>query len=366
MHFNKQLFRRGTILMALFLLAGCAGNTTPIAATNPLYVLVAVKQQLQLDVIARPSQTLAGTIAIQQIGQYAPTGGLGVSRAGTVIVTYTGAEVNGNLVVTPATKSCSLHTGACTTLTAGWGSSMVSTVGQQVVVPLWNDAAHLKGQIAYLSPDTLSIAKRVAIKSIIPGANVVTPDNRTMYWLSYVAHGNGGSYELLRYDILRQQITATHTFGKEIPASLAIAPDGSISTPILYASQGNKLAQTTTRQPGSWVERFSSALTPLGKFAVGPYPQQIAINTAGTIAISYGQSGPQRIDIFQAGTGKPMHQYALPATASAVALSTLRDGHFAAISTVGNAQFSLCEFGPTTAHLSWHSYPGSAISSVTG
>jgi hypothetical protein len=362
----KKLVRICAAFAALLMLASCADNTPSITATNPLYVLASVHQQLQLEVISRPSYKLAGTIAIQQVGNYPPEGGIGVSRVGNVIVTYTGVVVGGNTTLAPATKSCSLQTGTCTSLLDGWGSSMVSTAGKQVVVPIWNDAADLKGQIAYLSDDTQTIERRIDVQSITPGLNVVKADNQTMYWLSNVPNSTGSSYELIRYDIQRQKITATYHFGNEVPGSLALAPDGSIYTPILYAKQGSQTSKSTPR-PGSWVEKFSPDLTPLGQFTVGQYPQQIAINATSdgsTIAIAYGQQGQPRIDTFQ--DEKPLQRYMLPNDASNIALSTLHDGHFAATYTSTSSQFSVCEFAATDTLLHWHSYDGNAISSAAG
>jgi hypothetical protein len=362
----KKLIQICTTFTAIFMLASCTDSPTPITATNPLYMLVSVNQQLQLDIISRPSYKLAGTITIQQVGNYSPEGGIGVSRVGTVIVTYTGVVVGNNTTLAPATKTCSLQTGTCASLLDGWGSSMVSTAGKQVVVPIWNDAADLKGQIAYLSDDTQTIKKRIDVKSITPGFNVVKADDQTMYWLSNVSNGTGSSYELIRYDILRQKITATYKFGNEVPGSLAIAPDGSIYTPILYARQGTQ-SNKSTPQPGSWVEMFSPNLSPLGKFTVEQYPQQIAINTASggsIIAIAYAPQGQPRIDTFQ--QGKQLQQYMLPNEASAISLSTLSNGRFAATYTSANSQFSVCEFAATDTLLHWHSYTGSAISSAAG
>ncbi|WP_126578187.1 hypothetical protein [Tengunoibacter tsumagoiensis] len=176
-------------------------------------------------------------------------------------------------------------------------------------------------------------------------------------------------YELVRFDIAQHKLTATYDFGAQVPGSLAIAPDGTIYTSILYANQGSKSSTQSQNQPETQVEMFTPDLMPSGHFDVGQYPLFLAISPAnnGTIALTYAPQGPHRIDTFQVKTGASIKQYMISTRSgnTAISISTLTNGHFAAIVT-SPTSLSISDFTATNSAIQWHNYNGNAVGAVAG
>jgi hypothetical protein len=359
------------VLAMLIALAGCANNKT-ITASNPLYILVVVKQQLQLDVISRPTYHLAGTIPVRQVGNYPPSGAVGIGANGSPIVTYAGSVVNGQYAVTPNTESCTLQPAQCTTLIDGWGNATIEKTDNHIAASICNtslDVSKQKCQIAFISNDATTVQKRIDLNPLRIGSIVVTPDDTLLYGIIYMTNVTPKRYELVRFDIAQHKLTATYDFGTQVPGSLAIAPDGTIYASILYASQGTKSNTQAQNQPGTQVEMFTPDLTPHGHFAVGQYPLFLTISPAngGTIALTYESQGPRRIDTFQVKTGALIKQYPLSTNNGDIvtSVSTLTNGHFASVIT-GPSSLSMGDFATTDNAIQWHKYDGTAISTVVG
>ncbi len=367
----KSFFSLFAIFVLLIALAGC--SNAPITANAPLYALVVVNQQLQIDVISRPTYQLAGTISVQQVGDYPPNGAIGVGTNGSLLVTYAGSVVNGQYAVSPNTESCSLQTAQCTTLIDGWGNNIVDKTNNHMIASICNNSlnvSQLKCQIAFVGNDTSTVQKRVTISPFI-GSVVITPDEKFLYGIRYKTNVTPQQYEVIRFDLAQGKITATHNFGKEVPQSLALAPDGTIYASILYASQSSKAnANSGTQphnQPGTHIEMFTPDLTPNGTFTVGQYPLFLAISPAngGTIALTYASQGPHHIDLFQAKTGTPIKQFTISPQSedTDTYISTLTNGHFA-VTISGPSSFSVGDFIATDSAIQWHKYSGSAINAV--
>ena len=366
----KLLRRLSAVLLSLIALSSCSSNTS-IVTNSPLYALVVVNQQLQIDVISRPTYKLAGTIPVEQVGEYPPDGAVGMGANGTLLATYAGSVVNGHYVVTPSTKSCSLQAARCTTLINGWGNDMVNETNYHTVASICNTSLNVtqqKCQLVFVSNNMSTVQKRVDLSPFI-GSIVVTPDEKFLYGIMYETNVVPKHYELLRFDIAQHKVTATHNFGNEVPQSLALAPDGTIYASILYASQGSKSSIQPQNQPGTRIEMFTPDLIPHGSFMVGPYPLFLALSPAngGTIALTYAPQGPHRIDIFQAKTGTLLKQFPISTAIEGtnIYISTLASGHFAAIVT-SPSSFSLGDFVATDSSIQWHNYEGNAINAVAG
>jgi hypothetical protein len=369
----KSLVRLTALLAILGLLSSCSNNSTVITTNNPLYVLVTANQQLQLDVISRSTYTLAGTIPIQNVGNYPPSGAVEVGTSGSAIVTYSGTVVNGKYAVTPNTESCTLQPATCTTLINGWGNATIDKTNNHIAVPICDtslDVSQQKCQMAFINNHISTVQKRIDLHPQM-GSIVVTPDEKFLYGIVYMTNVTPMHYKLVRFDIAHHTVTATHDFGTEIPGSIAIAPDGTIYASILYTSQSTKSGTQSQpyNQPGTHVEMFTQNLTPRGNFAVEQFPLFLTISPAngGTLALTYAPQGQHRIDTFQLRTGTPIQHYMVSAYngGAGISISTLSDGHFAAVVT-SPTSFSIANFSATDSTIHWHSYDGNAISSVAG
>lgn len=367
----KSFIHLAAAIVILIVLASCSTNTT-IAASNPLYVLVVVNQQLQLDVISRPTYKLVGTIPVQQVGNYPPNGAIGIGKNGSAIVSYAGVVVNGKYAVTPDTKSCYLQTAQCTTLINGWGNATIENTNSHITASICNTSVDMnpqKCQIAFISNDASTVQKRINLNSLNIGSIVVTPDNTLLYGIVYMTNVTPMRYELVRFDIAQQKVTAIHNFRGQVPGALAIAPDGTIYTSILYASQGSKSTTQSHDQPGNQIEMFTPDLIPNGHFTVGSYPLFLTISPAdgGTIALNYAPQGLHSIDTFHVKTGTLIKHYMISTKSgnASTFISTLTNGHFASVIT-SPTSLSVGDFAPTDSNIQWHNYDGNAISVAVG
>ncbi len=358
------------LLCALTLLAACGTSAPqqPIKAQDPMYLLMIQNQNMVLSVINRPAYTLAGVLSITTIGNTPPTGDIGIAAHGSVIVTHTGAftNIDGGYkeTVQAETLVCTPEQGQCSSLIHGWGSATVDKIGQSFVVPIWQNTDPFHGQLAIFSDASIQTSRRISLPSILPGLMQISPDGKSLYWLSPQGTNNP-TYLLVRFDLASQKITDTYNLGASIPGGLAVADDGTVYTTILYANQGNRTqGVATTNKPGTQILVFDPNLHEKGQFTVGAEPTQIAIS-ADTIAVTYAPDQSQRIDIFSRTSLQLLRTLTSPYLSPIDKLSALSTGEFAITVTVGS-QTNLGIWEPTSNTIKWHTYSGISIGGIAG
>lgn len=359
-------------VMVASLLAGCGGIAPrPISAQKPLYLLTVDGQQLQLDVISRPSYQLAGDMPLGSVGSTPPDGAVGLLSSDAAIVTHTAAAERGTQTVKAATMLCALTSGSCQTVLDGWGSATVNIVNHQVAVPIWNGLDTLHGELALLSQASSKVTSRLHLPNLLPGPMQVGSDGKSLYWVTgkIAPDGSGVAYELDRVDLSSLQVTATYSFGQMFPSDLAIGPDGSIYVPIMYANlPGKSNSAPTNPQSGVEVEVFQPDLTATSVFHVGQNPNAVAVSAAngGSLAVIYaGSSESDQIDVYSLSSHALVQRIPAPDQSTITYLSTLADGDYAAVGTrQGRAIIGVFSSHDTQAL--WNNFAGTPIAAVAG
>ncbi len=362
--FMRTLIR--TLGMCVVVALAACGSTQPasITAQHPLYLLLVKNQQMVLAVVNRPTYALAGTLPVAHVGTTPPSGSVGIAPDGSLIVTYTGAFLNGAETVVPATLVCTLRQATCTSLVHGWGSATVDPFGQSLAVPLWQDSDPLHGQLLLLSGSPVNIAQRVPLATLLPGEMQIAPDGKSIYWLTPPGNQPGDvSYRLIRFDLTSRTVASTYDFGVAVPGGLAVAQDGTVYTTILYAKAGDPTRQTPP-VPGNQILSFSPDLVPQSHWTVRSEPFGIAVS-ATVVAVTYQDDPGQHLDAFSRTNSRLLAADTASHAGTLDHLTVLSDGTFAVTVSDGTQTF-LGLWSATNAPIAWHTYAGVDIGGVAG
>ncbi len=362
--FMRTLIRTLGVCVVVALAACGSTQLSPITAQHPIYLLLVKNQQMVLAVVNRPAYTLAGTLPITHVGTTPPSGSVGIAPDGSIIVTYTGAFLNGAETVTPATLICTLRQATCTSLVHGWGSATVDTFWQSLAVPLWQDSDPRHGQLLLLSGSPVNIAQRIPLATLLPGEMQIAPDGKSVYWLAPPGSQPGGvSYRLIRFDLTSRTMSATYDFGVAVPGGLAVAEDGTVYTSILYAKAGDSTLQTPP-VPDNQILSFSPNLVPQNHWTVRSEPLGIAVS-ADVVAVTYQNDPGQHLDAYSRTSSRLLFSDTTSHAGMLDHLTVLSDGTFAVTVSDGTQTF-LGLWSATNASIEWHAYAGVDISGVAG
>ncbi len=361
---------------AIFVLAltSCGNGQTGQAITphrinaqNPLYILMALNQQMVLAVINRPSYTLAGYEPIMIVGNYPPTGGVGVLTDGSVIVVNTASVVNNKQTVASETWRCTITTGICSNIISGWGSSGIITNGQSLAAPIWQDSeinpqsTHFNGQLAVFSELSAASIQKIQLPDLPPGVFKFAPDGKSIYWL-VVPTNPSNSASVIRFDLTSQKIIASYSFSSLVPNDLAVAANGNVYASITYSSAPNKLSQgNMSPTPDSRIIVFNANLQVQKTISVGSEPINIAVNS-NQIAVTYQSN--QLVDIYSLTDDfliQTIHSQNV-----ITHVSTLSDGDFAITANTNSSSTNVGIWSPTKNQIQWYTYSGQSISSAAG
>ncbi len=368
-----------SLALALTLLLQACGSSTsphPISVADPLYVLSADGNNLDLQVIDRETFHIGGTIAITQVDSHAlPGAAVAPGTGNAVIVTHTGVVDNGQLTLQPETDICSMGNGVCQQVLRNAGSATIDVIGNRVAVPVWSGDATSAGQLAWFSRSSLSLEERVNLGAFPPGAMHVSLDGNTLYWLTQkTTYGpSDAGYELLKYNLSTHQVERSVSFGLKVPGELAITPDGSIYVSITTVIVPGANAATPPQYiPGTTVEKFSSDLTHVGDLAVGKSPDHLAISSIGigSLAVSYaanqGGGAANVVDIFALSDLVRMGTITTTDDSSVTYLSVLSDGSIGLVAQKAPTQSAIGILNPVTLQVTWHFVSGSVIAPIAG